>query len=69
MLRNRDSGIIHADDCAKQRNAARWAYGDTLDGGQLSALTAGSAYLHLCKVCLPGLCQCLTCGQGKPFGR
>lgn len=70
LARNPRSGVIHRPECPRTKGehgievAVPYKYGKLIpDEAALSGQTR-KYQIHLCKDCLPGICECKDCSKG-----
>ena len=61
LVRNMKTEVIHQPQCPHRGASQRWYYATTRTLESISADTRDYPWLHLCRACLPGSCQCARC--------
>ena len=66
LVRNLNTEVVHRPGCAsKGKRYGHWAVADDMHIDEVSDTTAVYPWLHLCRVCIPGKCQCNRCGGAQ----
>jgi hypothetical protein len=63
LIRNLKTETVHRPGCSSRGvdfSVWVWAAGKTL--GDVKAATIAYPWLHVCRICMPGVCQCRKCG-------
>ena len=63
LVRNLKTETVHRADCSTRgADVGTWNWAAPLGLVEVKAATIAYPWLHLCRTCLPGVCECGKCG-------
>ena len=63
LIRNLKTETVHRPGCSSSGvDTGAWVWASGKDPSEVRAATIAYPWLHLCRICLPGVCQCRKCG-------